>query len=131
MIFGAGDTHNSYGANRFRRVARKGAKITLFGGGEETRDHLYIEDAVALIELVIRHRSAGTLNLVSGRSIAFGDLARMVAGHFSPAAEIEMLPRQSAVTHRQFDAAAVQKAFPDFKPTKLEDAIAATHATGD
>lgn len=131
MIFGAGDTHNSYGANRFRRVARKGGKITLFGGGEETRDHLYIDDAVTLIDLVIRHRSAGTLNLVSGRSIAFGDLARMVAGHFSPAAEIEMLPRQSAITHRQFDASAMQKAFPDFKPTRLEDAIAATHAIGD
>lgn len=131
MIFGAGDTHNSYGANRFRRMARKGGKITLFGGGEETRDHMFIDDVVTLVDLVIRNRSAGTLNLVSGRSIAFGDLARMVAGHFSPAAEIEMLPRQSAITHRQFDASAVHKAFPGFKLTPLEDAIAATHASGD
>jgi len=131
MIFGAGDTHNSYGANRFRRMARKSGKIALFGGGEETRDHMFIDDVVTLVDLVIRHRSAGTLNLVSGRSIAFGDLARLVAGHFSPAAEIEMLPRQSAITHRQFDASALHKAFPGFKLTRLEDAIAATHASGD
>lgn len=131
MIFGAGDTHNSYGANRFRRMARKSGKITLFGGGEETRDHLYIDDVVALIDLVIRHRSAGTLNLVSGRSISFGDLARMVAGRFSSPVEIELLPRQSAITHRQFDASAVHKAFPEFRLTALEDCIAAAHAAGD
>lgn len=131
MIYGAGDTHNSYGANRFRRVARKNGKITLFGGGEETRDHMYIDDVVALIDLVIRHRSAGTLNLVSGRSISFGDLARMVAGRFPSPVEIESLPRQSAITHRQFDASNLHKAFPDFRLTSLEDGVAAAHAAGD
>ncbi len=131
MIFGAGDTHNSYGANRFRRMARKAGKITLFGGGEETRDHMFIDDVVTLFELVIGHRSAGTLNLVSGRSVSFGDLARMVAGRFSSPVEIEMLPRQSAITHRQFDASGLREAFPDFRLTPLEDAIAAAHAAGD
>lgn len=131
MIFGAGDTHNSYGANRFRRMARKNGKITLFGGGEEKRDHMYIDDVVALIDLVIRHRSAGTLNLVSGRSISFGDLARMVAGRFRSPIEIESLPRQAAITHRQFDASNLHKALPGFRLTSLEDGVAAAHASGD
>ena len=127
LIFGAGDTHNSYGANRFRRAARKDGKIALFGGGEETRDHIFIDDAIALIDLVIRHRSAGTLNLVSGRSISFGDLARMVAREFTPAAEIVSMSRQGQITHRKFDAANIRKAFPDFRITPLEEAVAAAH----
>ena len=60
MVFGAGDTHNSYGANRFRRMARKDGRITLFGEGEETRDHICIDDVVGLIDLTLRHRSSGT-----------------------------------------------------------------------
>ena len=88
LIYGAGDTHNSYGANRFRRMARKEGRITLFGEGEETRDHVPIDDIVALIDLVLEHRSSGTLNLVSGRSVSFGELARMVAAQFSSPVDI-------------------------------------------
>lgn len=131
MIYGAGDTHNSYGANRFRRMARTEGKIKLFGGGEEMRDHMFIDDIVALIDLTLQHRSAGTLNLVSGRSVSFADLARMVAGHFDKPVEIVALPRQMAITHRTFDAANVARAFPDFRLTPLEDGVARTHQVGD
>ena len=47
-IYGAGDTHNSYGPNRFMRQALKEGRIALFGNGEETRDHLHVDDAVDL-----------------------------------------------------------------------------------
>lgn len=131
LIYGSGDTHNSYGANRFRRTARKEGRITLFGGGEETRDHMFIDDIVALIDLTLRHRSAGTLNLVSGRSVSFGELARMVAGQFPSTVEIVSLPRQTPVTHRKFDAANLRRAFPDFRLTPLEEGLAAAHAAPD
>lgn len=131
LIYGAGDTHNSYGANRFRRMARKDGKIKLFGSGEETRDHMFIDDIVALIDLVLKHRSSGTLNLVSGRSVSFAELARIVAARFGSTIEIESLPRQSSITHRQFDAACLHKAFPEFSLTSLEDGIAAAHAADD
>jgi len=131
LIYGPGDTHNSYGANRFRRMARKEGRITLFGDGEETRDHIYIDDIVSLIVLTLQHRSAGTLNLVSGRSISFAALARMVAGQFSSPIEIVMLPRQTAVTHRKFDASGLHRAFPAFRMTALEEGIASAHAAAD
>jgi UDP-glucose 4-epimerase len=131
MIYGAGDTHNSYGANRFRRMARKDGRIVLFGEGEETRDHMPIGDVVALIDLVLEHWSSGTLNLVSGRSVSFGDLARMVAAHFSPPVEIAALPRQVPITYRKFDAAAIARAFPQFRPTPLEVGLATAHAASD
>lgn len=131
LIYGAGDTHNSYGANRFRRMARKEGRITLFGGGEETRDHILIDDVVALIDLVLRHRSGGALNLVTGQSISFADLAKMVAAQFPGPIEIASLPRQVPVTHRNYDATELSRAFPNFRTTPLEEGIAISHGAAD
>jgi nucleoside-diphosphate-sugar epimerase len=39
-----GDPHNGYGPNRFRRLAAAGQEIVLFGGGEERRDHVLVDD---------------------------------------------------------------------------------------
>lgn len=128
MIYGAGDTHNSYGPNRFRRLAAKDGKITLGGAGEETRDHIAVADAAALILRVLQRGSAGLLNLATGRSPSFDEAARMVAGHFSPPAEVIHTPRQSPVTYRRFDVTALHKAFPDFRFTVLEEGLAAAHA---
>lgn len=127
LVYGAADTHNSYGANRFRRLAGKDRKITLGGQGEETRDHVLIDDVVALIREVLRHRSHGTLNLATGQSVTFDELARLVAALFSPAAEVVHTPRQSPITHRHFDSAARRRAFPDFRFTPLAEGLKRVH----
>ena len=124
LVYGAGDTHNSYGPNRFRRMARDG-KITLFGEGEETRDHIFVDDVSALIALVVMHRSVGTLNLATGKSIAYGDLARRVAGLAASKVDVAGTPRQNPITHRTFDVTALHRAFPQFRFTSLEDGLAA------
>lgn len=126
LIYGAADTHNSYGPNRLRRMARKDGRITLFGEGEETRDHIFIDDVVALIDLVLRHRSAGTLNLASGRSISFAELAKLVARHFG-SVEVVGTPRQNPITHRAFDVTAIYQSFPDFNFTPLEKGLTEAH----
>jgi nucleoside-diphosphate-sugar epimerase len=123
LIYGGGDTHNSYGPNRFRRMARDG-KITLFGEGEETRDHIFVDDVVALIGLVVLQRSAGTLNIATGSSIAYRDLAHAVAA-LSPKVEVVGTPRQNPITHRAFDVTAIRRAFPQFRFTSLEQGLVA------
>jgi UDP-glucose 4-epimerase len=127
LVYGAADTHNSYGANRFRRMAQKDRKITLGGKGEETRDHVLIDDVVAMIRAVLRHRSHGTLNLATGQSVTFDALARLVAGLFNPPAEVIHTDSQSAITHRHFDPAARRRAFPDFRFTPLVEGLARVH----
>lgn len=124
LIYGAGDTHNSYGPNRMRRMANNGGRITLFGEGEETRDHIFVGDVVALIQRVLNHRSTGTLNVATGRSTSFAALARMIAGLFNRPIAVASLPRQSPVTHRHFDVGALVSAFPDFVFTPLERGLA-------
>jgi len=123
LIYGAADTHNSYGPNRFRRMAAD-RKITLFGAGEETRDHIFIDDVAALIELTVLHASTGTLNLATGQSTSFGEIARKVAALFPAPVEIVETPRRNPVTHRAFDVAAIYRAFPDFSFTPLDRGLA-------
>ncbi len=125
-IYGPGDTHNSYGPNRFVRTALTEARIQIFGRGEETRDHVYIADVVRLIQEVLFSRSTGVLNLVSGTTVSFGDLAAEVVRLTGGAAAIESLPRGSPVTHRAFDTAALRRSFPDHVPTPLGDGLRGT-----
>ena len=124
LIFGAGDTHNSYGANRFMRAAVADRTITLFGEGEEQRDHVFVDDVVRLLQSVLERRSSGVLNLVTGQSISFGDLARKVAAIVGNVT-VQRKPRSTGpILHRHYDATALFRSFPDFKFTPLDEALA-------
>jgi UDP-glucose 4-epimerase len=127
IVCGADDTHNSYGPNRFRRSARKDGKITLFGGGEETRDHVHVDDVAALTVRCMLHRSTGLLNVATGVSKSFRSVAELVASQFPGAIEIVATPRANPVTHRHYDVTNLIKAFPDFHFTALEDGVARVH----
>jgi nucleoside-diphosphate-sugar epimerase len=126
-VYGPGDTHNSYGPNRFVRQALADGVVRLFGEGEETRDHLWIGDAVAVLRRVVAHRSTGLLNVASGGSTSFRSVADAVAA-LVPGARVESSPRQSAVTHRRFEPAAMRAAFPELRFTPLAEGLEATVA---
>lgn len=125
-VYGAGDTHQSYGPNRFVQTALAHHTITLFGHGEEKRDHLYINDLSRLVGLGLLHRSDGILNAASGASVSFGDLARRVAELCGEEVRIESTPRQHPITHRHIDLTIMRKAFPSFRPTPLRVGLAET-----
>lgn len=127
LVYGAADTHNSYGPNRLRRMARKDGKIALFGQGEETRDHILVDDVAGLTVLALRHRSAGTLNVATGRSISYAELAKKVAALFDKPVEITGAARQTPITHRHFDITNLRKAFPTFIFVPLKDGLAKAH----
>jgi len=128
LVYGAEDTHNSYGPNRLCRMAHKDGKITLFGEGEETRDHILVDDVAALTMLVLRHCSIGTLNLATGRSISYAELAKKVAVLLDKPIDIIGTSRQTPITHRHFDVTAIHKAFPTFNFTPLDKGLAKAHA---
>ncbi len=123
-VYGAGDTHNSYGPNRFLRTADKDRKINLFGGGEETRDHVCIEDVTRLLTLCLLHRSEGTLNAASGTAVTFREVADQIAALCGPEVKVECLPRSSSISHRHFDVTERIKAFPSFTPVRLSSGLA-------
>jgi UDP-glucose 4-epimerase len=125
-VYGADDTHNSYGPNRFVRQALKDGRIALFGDGEETRDHLYVDDAVDLILKTIMRGSTGVLNLVTGKSESFRAVADLVAAQAGRPIEIAPSARQNPATHRHFDVTNLMRAFPGMSFKPLADGLAAT-----
>jgi len=131
LIYGAGDPHNGYGPNRFRRLAAKGDPIVLFGKGEERRDHVLIDDVAELAARVIYHRSTGALNVATGHVASFRKIAESVVGLSGRAVPIRETVRVGQVPHngyRPFDNAACRAAFPDFAFTALAEGLAQAQA---
>lgn len=124
LLYGARDPHNGYGPNRFRRLAEKGETITLFGEGEERRDHVYIDDVARLAALVVLRRSRGVLNVATGISTSFREVADMVVALAKKPGQIRGTPRQNPIIHRHFDITECLKAFPQFRYLPLRDGLA-------
>ena len=123
LIYGAGDPHNGYGPNQFRRKANAGQSITLFGEGEERRDHVDVDDVAQLIKLILMAGSTGILNVASGDVTSFYDIAQMAVSLSGKSVEISPSPRSGPMPHngyRPFDPKATHEAFPDFAYTTLQ-----------
>jgi UDP-glucose 4-epimerase len=130
LLYGAADPHNGYGPNRFRRLANAGKDIVLFGEGEERRDHVFIDDVAELITRVIEQRSVGSLNIATGNTFSFREIAEMAISQAAQAVKIKGSPRNGPMPHngyRPFDIAACRTAFSDFTYTRLSDGMAKAH----
>jgi UDP-glucose 4-epimerase len=132
LLYGAGDPHNGYGPNRFRRLANEGKDIVLFGEGEERRDHVLIDDVAELIFRVLTRRSTGTLNIATGETHSFRYIAERIVATAPRPVAIKSSPRNGPMPHkgyRPFDIAACKAAFPDFSFTPIGDGIGYTQNT--
>lgn len=126
LVYGAGDPHNGYGPNRFRRQANRGEDITLFGEGEELRDHVSVDDVAELACLMLRHRSTGALNAATGTVTSFRAVAEAAVALAPAPVAIMGSPRSGPMPHngyRPFDPSATRAAFPDFDYTPLVDGL--------
>jgi nucleoside-diphosphate-sugar epimerase len=127
LVYGAADPHNGYGPNRFRRLANSGEPITLFGEGEERRDHVDVADIAAVTRLVLDHRSHGILNIATGSVTSFRDIADQVVALAPNKVPIKGSPRVGPMPHngyRPFDPAVTFAAFPGFRYTPLAEGLA-------
>ncbi len=124
-VFGSGDTHDSYGPNRFARSALRDRVITLFGEGEELREHIEVRDLVRLLSLCVTRRATGALNAATEQPVSFCELAQQVVRLCPHPVEVRKVPRAPgvAVTHRCFDIARLRRAFSDFQPAALQEGL--------
>lgn len=109
-IYGVGDTHNSYGTNRFIAEALKDGVITLFGDGEDIRGHVYIDDVVNIILHAYNQKIMGEYNIGSTNSCTFRELAETVQKYIS--CEIKPTERKNPITKRFFDVKKLVMDFP-------------------
>ena len=122
-IYGAGDTHNSYGPNRFLRTALREGRITLFGEGEEERDHIYIDDVANLIRLTLLGRRCGVMNAAHGEALTFQGAALGIQKAVGGGVALVTEPRRVPIRHQRFYTAALRQAFPEFRPTPFETGV--------
>jgi len=125
-VYGPGDTHNSYGPNRFVRSIVQERTVRVFGEGEERRDHLFVDDLVQIVASLVSTDVTGVLNVASGSSRSFmsvvDDLRAVVPYEF----KVETSPRRTAITHREFDLARLHQALPEFRFTPLREGLRRT-----
>ena len=122
LIFGPGDPHNGYGPNRFMRLAQAGETITLFGEGEERRDHVYVDDVAEIVRRCVVHRATGVVNAVSGTITSFKEIAELAAARSAHRVAVVGTPRVGPMPHngyRAFDPSLVARVFPDLKVKSL------------
>jgi nucleoside-diphosphate-sugar epimerase len=127
-VFGPGDTHNSYGPNRFVRTAVTDHTVRLFGQGEELRDHLYVDDLARILTLLGAGDTTGPLNIGTGSSLTFGSIVDTLRAIAPEPFEVVNAPRAGAPTHRSFDISRLRSALPELEFTPFEDALRTTVA---
>ena len=126
LIYGAEDPHNGYGPNSFIRLALQNKSISLFGKGEELRDHIAVEEVAEIVRRTILLRGEGVVNAVSGNEISFYQIAELVQKLTSSAGAILETPRKGPMPHngyRVFDPQGRREAFPDFECRSIESGL--------
>jgi nucleoside-diphosphate-sugar epimerase len=127
LTYGIDDPHNSYGPNRFRRLASEGKDVVLFGEGEEQRDHVAVADIAELVLCIVLHRSTGIVNAVTGEVASFRTVAEFIAAQFTSPVAVKSSSRTGPMPHnglRPFAPSAALTAFPGFSFTPWRKGIA-------
>ena len=78
-VYGPGNPDTlSYGPDKFINTIKEDNKLFLFGEGEEKRDYLFIDDLISIIKQLTFSETRGVLNLVSGNSYSFKEIASLL-----------------------------------------------------
>ena len=124
-LYGINDPHNGYGPNQFIRLAQSKKKISLFGKGEERRDHIHVNDVGNAIYFLVNKRYVGTINLVTGRVNSFFKIAEKIKDLYN--VKIEYIKRVGPMPHngyRAFNNNLLKKILPKKNNfTKIFDSI--------
>jgi nucleoside-diphosphate-sugar epimerase len=100
-VYGKGDTHSSYGPNRFIKTALKNNEILLFGSGKDLRNHLFIDDLINMLMFFFKKKLPGIFCLASNKSYSFFYIANLIK-KLLPGILIKFQPNNSKITKRFF-----------------------------
>jgi len=122
MVYGKGDTHNSYGPNRFLRELKKDNKITLFGKGLDERDFVFVDDVIKIIIKSFNTKFYGIYNIASGFSYSFYQIAKLIFRVNLDKENIFYIKNNNFITKRKFNINKLVKDF-GFKMKALKDGL--------
>lgn len=125
LTYGPGDTHNGYGPNKFFRDAINNSCISLFGKGEEKRDHIFIDDLIKMIFKLSKLKATGTYNLCSGKTVTFFNIAKEIST-IIPGTRLNFIKRSQPMPHNGYRPLSNRKALKElgeFKFTDLKNSL--------
>jgi len=102
LVYGSNDSHNGYGPNQFIRLAQSKKDISLFGKGEEKRDHIHVNDVGNAIYFLVNKKYVGTVNLVSGNVNSFFKIAQKIKDLYK--VKIKYVKRKGPMPHNGYRA---------------------------
>lgn len=127
LIYGPGDTTNSYGPVGFCRAHAKSQTVTLWGDGAELREFLFIEDCCGLLgRLLAENPRSGVLNLAAGESHTFRDVLSVLEQISARGVDTLAKPRSKTKADNKFDPSLLRSIIPNFRFTSLEDGVRKT-----
>jgi nucleoside-diphosphate-sugar epimerase len=127
-VYGVGDTHDSYGPNRFLRTAREQGSIRLFGRGEEKRPHLWIGDAVRGLAALAASGGGGRVHLIPPESFSFAEVAEWIRS-VKPNVCLEFADRTGPPSHKFFGHGKAGRMLPGFRFTDAAEQVASLAKT--
>ncbi|HEV2856144.1 MAG TPA: NAD-dependent epimerase/dehydratase family protein [Thermoanaerobaculia bacterium] len=95
QVYGPGDTSGKAIPN-FLRACLAGEAPPVRGSGEDARDYLYVDDAVAAILAALDRRAAGAFNVASGSGVSMRDLLATIQRLTGCTGEPGWAPSQSS-----------------------------------
>jgi nucleoside-diphosphate-sugar epimerase len=122
-VYGPGDTHNGYGPNRFVNQIANNLPIKLFGNGLNRRDHIYIDDVVELILSTVNLNYNGILNLATGKTYSFLQVAEECNAIFSKNKNIEKIGAEDTIINKEIDISKLKSFFPNYSISNLSQII--------
>jgi nucleoside-diphosphate-sugar epimerase len=122
-IYGPGDTHNGYGPNRFVNQIVNDSPIKLFGNGLNRRDHIYIDDVVNLILASVKLDYNGILNIATGRTYSFLQVAEECNFVFSKNQDFEMIGAETTIINKEIDISKLKSFIPEYEIFNLSQGL--------
>ena len=126
LIYGKEDTHLGYGPNKFLFLALKKLPLSIFGNGEEKRDHVYIDYLIDIFFKCINRKASGALNLVSGQVSSFRYIAETIQKKLDIKSKIIKIKRSGPMPHngyRAFDIKTLNTFFGKIKKISINDGL--------
>jgi UDP-glucose 4-epimerase len=127
-VYGAGDTHNSYGPNRFISQIQQDRKVSMFGEGDDVRDHVYVDDVAAAVVGLAASDATGLFNVASGESRTFGSIVEQLQTLSPVEIEVVKLPKSGGTSRRDFDISRLREALTGLTLTPFEEGLRRTVA---
>jgi UDP-glucose 4-epimerase len=123
LVYGPREPAYYYGPSGFLAKTLAGAPITLWGGGEELREFLFVDDVVALTVRLTFSLVAGVLNIVSGTSYTYTQALAAAARLTGRDPAVTSRPRTKDKVDHRYDASRLLRACPGFTFTPMEDGL--------